>query len=262
MSVTKRIMKEELKRGETLLGIGILSNNTDFVEVAGMAGFDFIYLDREHTTVSWETLKGLIVAADAVNTPVIVRVEENDVIMIRKALEVGAQGILIPHVNTKEEALRAVRAAKFPPEGVRGAELNVRSGRFSTKDWKTYVDETDRETLVSILIEDREAMKHIDDVLSVEGLDAVCFGPVDYSFSMGLSGDREHPLVQRDFDILIKKCKERGIFVQYTPVPQDLSSVKSAIERGVSMLFLGDDLSAFQLRCIDLIENVYKKIKG
>ena len=259
---TKRVMKEELKEGRVLLGMGILSDSTDFVEIAGMAGFDFIYLDREHTTVSWDTLKKLVIAADAVNTPVTIRVEANDDVIIRKALEIGAQGILVPHVCTKEDTIKAVKAAKFPPMGVRGTELNVRSARFATQSWATYAPWANRETLVSILFEDKKAMEHVDEILSVEGLDALCFGPGDYSFSMGIVGNRDHPLVQKDFDIVIEKCKKRGIYVQYTPVPQDYTNVKKAVDRGVNMLYLGNDMSAFQLQCKNLMENVYKKIKG
>ena len=264
MSRKKRVMKEELKSGKILLGMGVESENTDFVEIAAMVGFDFIYLDQEHTTTSWETLKRLVIAADLYDTPVIVRVEKNDEVAIRKALEMGVQGILVPHVCTKEETIKAIQAAKFPPKGVRGAASNVRSAGFGARDWKNYVPEANSDVLVSIMFEDKKAMENVDEILSVDGLDAVCYGPVDYAFSKGLGEKGEfrgHPLIEKDFDILIKKCKKRGIYIQYTPVPQDYVTVKEAIDRGVSFLFIGSDIVAFIQQCKNLMDNVYNKVK-
>lgn len=275
--MAKNFLRERIRRGEVVLGMGILSASTDFVEIAARAGFDFIYLDREFTATGWDKIKRMIAGADIYNVPTIVRVERNDSNTIGKSLTLGAKGILVPHVCTKEDAIKVLESARFFPEGSRGAESSARSAGFAVKDWPRYVAKSNRETLVSIMIEDKEAVDNIDEILSVEGVDAICFGALDYSFSIGKPGKRSgHGPVQETFNLLLDKANEKGISMMYTPVlaervgragvdvkqmQSQSARLQSLIDRGARILIVGDDMGIFQQGCADILDAFENMLK-
>ena len=164
MSLVRKSLRERLDDGEIIFGPWVLSTNPAFAEIPGLLDFDFVYFDMEHTSNCWETIEKLILAALSTGTPTIVRVEDANPVNIRKVFELGAEGVLVPHVCTREDTEYIVRVAKFPPLGIRGTANTVRSAKYYTPDFKAYLEESNRKTLVCALIEDKEAIENIEEI--------------------------------------------------------------------------------------------------
>ena len=238
-------LKEKIKRGP-VFGIACFTGVASVIESIGHNGLDFIYLDLEHTP--WMLGDGFekqIMSARLAGLSVLVRMASNDEVSIRKVLEWGADGVVIPHCRSKEDAEESVRAAKFSPLGRRGGESNVRAARFGSAgfDWNSYIADQNRDTLVIPMDEDYEFTENIDEILSVPGVDAVNFGPIDYAISLNLSvGYSMGEEVKTAFDTLVKKCREKGIGVLGPVVPPSKENIQQSIDNGYTMLILGNDM--------------------
>lgn len=262
----KDTLRKRLRNGEPIVGLGMRSGSTDFIEIAGMAGFDFVYIDRQHDINTWDALKNFVLAADVVDIACIIRVEENHAPIIWRSLDIGAQGVLVPDVFTKNEMIKVVQAAKYPPDGNRGEPVHDRSSLFHVEDWPSYMRKKNDETTVWIMVESKKALDNLDDILSVKWLDCVTFGPVDYSLSVGVPGQREHPLIKQAQETILRKAKEHGVAVQMV-VPRDatgfpdLHACRELVKRGANCLLFGVDKNMFMQGCKDLMERVVKKLK-
>jgi 2-dehydro-3-deoxyglucarate aldolase len=177
----KNPLKEKLKKGEAVIGTFVLIGHPDVAEWLSRVGYDWLLLDTEHSPTGYETLQRMMQAMNGSNCVPIVRPQWNDPVTIKRVLDIGAYGVLIPWVNSKEDAENAVRYCKYPPEGIRGYGPR-RAGMFDPDYYKTANDEL----LISIQIETQEALDNLDEILSVDGIDACYIGPWDLSVSLGL----------------------------------------------------------------------------
>ncbi|MFE0022064.1 HpcH/HpaI aldolase/citrate lyase family protein [Amycolatopsis sp. NPDC059021] len=163
------------------------------VELAGHTGFDFVLLDTEHGSADTGELEQHLRAADAAGIPVLVRVAATDPAAILRALDAGAAGIVVPHVSTAEAAEAAVRAAHYPPRGVRGLAVSTRAGRYGSTSLADHLAKASRETVVVVQAEDVEAARNCGAIAATAGVDAVWIGPTDLSLSLGVPGQLRHP---------------------------------------------------------------------
>lgn len=228
----RNIVKEKLKCGEKVLGcfVGIYSPN--LIELIGHAGYDFVVIDDEHGAFSYSELENLVRTADSVNLVPIVRVSY-DPSSIQKALDRGAKGIQVPMVNTKEQAELAVRKAKFPPRGTRGAAYSHRAARFGKLKGKPFLDASDENILVIPHIETEEAVQNFDEIINVEGVDAVFIGTTDLSVNMGYKEQGvEHPVLKTIVSDLYQKAEKQKIPIGTVAI--DSSSAKQAYDQGAS----------------------------
>lgn len=152
-------------------------------EIIAKSGYDWALIDMEHGPGDIMTLLTQCQALNAYDVVPLVRTPSNDQVIIKRILDAGAYGILVPHVNTADEAKRAVAAAKYPPLGCRGIAPSPRAGGFSMNG-QNYLAHANEQTLVIAAVETPEALKHIDEICSVEGLDGVFIGPMDLATSM------------------------------------------------------------------------------
>jgi 2-dehydro-3-deoxyglucarate aldolase len=177
----KNNLKAMLREGKVAIGASVTIGHPEVAEVIGHLGFDWAFYDMEHTPMSLETVQTMMQAmAFSPCTPV-VRVPWNDPVYVKKALDIGAHGIIIPMVSTKEEAERATRSMRYPPNGMRG--FGPRRASFADAD---YVKTADKELFLAIQIESQKGVDNIDDILSVSGIDAVFLGPYDLSLNLGV----------------------------------------------------------------------------
>ena len=152
-----------LEKGETPLGMQMFTHDPDLIEIVGYTGFDFVMIDMEHSRVNPETMVNCIRAAEASGLSPLIRVAENNPSLIRYSIEAGAQGVIVPLVNTAEEAKKAVTAVKYPPEGIRGFAF------CRANDWGVIFDEyaknANRDIVVVVMIESKEAVENIQDAI-------------------------------------------------------------------------------------------------
>jgi len=209
----KKPLRWRLRNGEVLFGPFMKLASPQIVEIVGRTGFDFVILDTEHAPLDFESVENLVRAADGVKLPALVRVYENSPSLISRSLDVGAEGILVPHISSGEEARALSRAARFAPDGERGICRYVRAAGFSGMDRYAYFEEANRNTLVVAIVEGKEGIANLDEVLSTPGLDVVFIGPYDLSQSLGVVGQVDNPEVVRVVQHLVERARSFGVAV-------------------------------------------------
>jgi 4-hydroxy-2-oxoheptanedioate aldolase len=205
-----------LKGNKPLFGIFVGLASPAVVEMCGHAGFDFVIIDNEHGPASIETTEHLIRAARCANIIPIVRTLEPEILRI---LDIGASAIQVPQVNTAEQARRIVAAAKYPPVGNRGAAFSPRAAGYGFFGGAAHAKTSNEGLGVILMIETREALDNLDEILAVPGIDALFIGPNDLSFSMGFSGDQKHTDVVGAIDSAIKKIARSKVAAGLMTVP-------------------------------------------
>jgi 2-keto-3-deoxy-L-rhamnonate aldolase RhmA len=177
----KNHLKALLRKGDVAIGASVTMGHPEVAEVIGHAGFDWAFYDMEHTPMSLETVQNMMQVMSFSQCTPVVRVPWNDAVYVKKALDIGAHGIIVPMVNTKEEAERASRSMKYPPNGIRG--FGPRRASLADPD---YVKTADQELILAIQIESQKGVDNIDEILSVGGIDVVFLGPYDLSLNLGV----------------------------------------------------------------------------
>jgi len=244
-------MKQTLKAlmaASNTFGMNIYSTSAMAIEVAGNWGLDFVFVDAEHTSLGVDRdMEKLILAAKCAGIHSLVRVRGTLEWDIRKALEMGASGVIIPQVHTAEQMRSIIRYSKFPPLGRRGGDSSVRSANYAGPgfDWASYTQAENARSVIVPMAESYEFFDNIDEILDVEGIDAVHFGPADYSLSRQLPVDYRlgHPEVLARLQLLIEKCHARAIQVMVPCFPADGETARRLIDMGSDMLLMGSDLS-------------------
>ncbi|MGO0061876.1 HpcH/HpaI aldolase family protein [Brevibacillus fluminis] len=227
-------VKEKLKKGEPAVGALVGMYASDLVEMIGYAGFDFVLIDNEHGAFSQREIEQMIRAAELAAIVPIVRVSY-DPSDIQKALDLGAKGIQVPMVNTREEAEQVVKRAKFPPIGQRGAAFITRSARFGKDGGKPYLDAADEQTLIIVHIETPEAVANFTEIVSVPGVDAAFIGPTDLSISLGYKeAGAAHPEFQQVMQRLYDTARELN--VPLGNIATSAAGVRDELGRGTSLV--------------------------
>ncbi len=238
-------LKAKLRARELVLGMQHSSGSAAVLELLGRCGFDFVILDMEHTAYSIALVEDLVRAAEAVGLVALVRVLHGDAHLIMQALDTGAQGVLVPHIRTRAECEAVVAAKRFQPLGVRGKTSASRAAGWGTREWSEYEQWANEETLVVPIIEDREAVGALEEILSVPGLELVAVGPGDLSQSYGEpeQGLRARPVMEA-LERTIAYCEPRGIGVMTIPAP-DMSAelVRELVQKGARVIWYGGDLN-------------------
>lgn len=184
----------------TFVGLG----HPDVTEILSRMGFDWLVIDSEHSPIGPETIQLMLQAMNGTDCTPIVRPPWNDLVMIKRVLDIGAHGVLIPWINTGEDAENAVRACKYPPRGLRGYGPR-RAGLFD----RDYLGTANEEILVIAQIETREAVTNLDEILSVEGLDACYIGSFDLAVNFGLRfPDFSNPEYLAAFDKVLEAAEK------------------------------------------------------
>ncbi|MBT7189537.1 MAG: 2,4-dihydroxyhept-2-ene-1,7-dioic acid aldolase [Anaerolineae bacterium] len=191
----KNLLKEKIKAGKKTAGAWVQLASPFTAEIFSSAGFDWLMLDMEHAPGDILTLVSQVHAMKGTDTVPLVRTPWNDFVAIKKILDAGAQGVLIPYVNNKEEAELAVKTCKYPTEGIRGVAGSPRAAGYGM-NIGNYLQRANEEIFIMIAVETPEAVKNLDEILEVEGLDGIFIGPMDLASSMGYFGNPSEPKVQ------------------------------------------------------------------
>jgi len=225
-----------LRRGDPLIGTIVTINSSTVVELLARCGFDWLFLDGEHAPLGAADLQHLVQAAGD-EMPCVVRVPSSDEVFIKQALDIGAAGIIVPQVNTAEQAESVVRFAKYSPEGMRGVGL-ARAHGYGM-DFAKYINNANHDTAVIVQAEHAEAVKNIDAIVKVEGVDAVLVGPYDLSASLGKIGQVEDPEVVHAISQVTEACAAASMPLGLFAVAA--TSLEPYIKRGYTLLVAGVD---------------------
>jgi 4-hydroxy-2-oxoheptanedioate aldolase len=194
-------MIEKIRQGQPALGLSLMIPSPQLVEMAGKIGFDWVLIDCEHGSISLETVELMAMAAEAAGITAIVRPPKNDPEIIVQYMDRGVAGLQAPHINTASEARQVVAAVKYHPLGARSLAVGTRSAGYGFNiDLAEYTAQANRDTLVCVQIEDKEALDNIADIAAVEGVDVLFVGPSDLSQSLGYPGQSGHPVVREAMD--------------------------------------------------------------
>ncbi|MFC2016351.1 HpcH/HpaI aldolase/citrate lyase family protein [Chloroflexota bacterium] len=226
----KNQAKEKLINGGTIYGVFCNFYSPMIVELIGHIGFDFVLVDAEHGPAEVESCEHMVRAAESAGIPIFIRVAMNIRQNILRYLDIGAQGVQLPMVNTRTEAEAVVQAVKYPPQGRRGLAA-MRAADYGLKmSLKDYARMANQEILVVVQIETVEAMNNLDELLTVEGIDVFFIGPTDLSTSMGYVGQANHPEVQATIERLVREIHAAGKVAG--TVAYDNEALTKAKERG------------------------------
>lgn len=235
-------VKRALMNGEVQIGTWInVLGTPQITRMVATAGFDFLYIDMEHSILSIETVGDLCYAALAAGLVPIVRPPAKDPHLLTRPLDGGAMGLLIPHVDTREEAEAVIRAICFPPLGERGMNLQGVHTGFGKANGDEYVKATHAETLLLVQIESDRGIGNLDGILSVDGVDGAVIGRADLSTDLGLPGQTNHPEVVRRVETMIAACQRHGKIPGL--LVQDIASAKEWIAKGVRLVPYANEVS-------------------
>ena len=251
----KNRLKEALKSGKTVFGPFLKLTDPAVVEIMGFAGFDFVIIDQEHGPISIESAPNMIRAAEAVDVTPVIRVPDNNEPLILRALDIGAQGVEIPQINCKDDALKAVKSVKYSPQGTRGVCRYVRAANYSSMDKFKYFQEANEETMIIAHIEGIEGINNLDEILSVSGLDVIFIGPYDLSQSLDVPGEINNPLVIEKMKEVVLKCKQYKIAVG--TFADDIQTVKKWISLGIQYMSFSVDVGILY----NISKNIIKQLK-
>ncbi len=231
-------MKQRIQDGESLVGAFVNVPHPELVEILGLSGIDFVIVDAEHTSLTPKLAEELIRAAELHDVTPVARVGRNDPQTIQKFLESGAQGVLIPLVNTGDDAQRVVDAVKYPPIGKRGlAPSRTSQWGLGEGGIGQHVEDANRETFIGVQIETHEAVDHFDDIANTDHVDLIFFGPSDLSTALGLPGQAQHPDVIRIIERLSQHAREAGKAVG--TIAQNAEAAQRWRESGIQWLCTG-----------------------
>ncbi|MGI0078448.1 MAG: HpcH/HpaI aldolase family protein [Nitrososphaerales archaeon] len=204
----KNNLKQRLYAGETCFGTWITIANPDIVEILKQIGFEWFVFDMEHSYLSIETVKTMMQALGSGGPSPMVRIGQVDQLLVKRALDAGSEGLLVPLVNNAEDAERVVRYSMYPPAGVRGAGPG-RASQFGM-NFSEYLRQANLEIMLCVQIETKEALSNVDEILDTKGIDVGFVGPTDLTISLGLLDDRANPKVMEAMERAIKSCKSHG----------------------------------------------------
>lgn len=242
MAIAINAAKARLKKDQLAVGIGVrLVRNVDIIKVMKAAGFDWLFLDLEHGSMSIETACAISVAAQDSGIAPIVRVPHGELAMATRVLDGGALGIVIPHVDTAEEAKEIADRLRYPPRGHRSVGGGQAQFDYAPMPMGEMTKQSDDNTLIVVMIETPKAVKNAAAIAAVPGIDCLLVGASDLSMELGIPGETGHPKVQAAVDKVIAACRKHGKWPGMGGAYSE-ELLKLYTSKGMKLILAGNDL--------------------
>lgn len=200
-----------LQAGKPAIGVTITTNNVETAARAASVGFDFLWIEMEHSPVSLETLRNVVLATRGLKAIPFARVPVTEYWTAKRVMDSGVLGVIFPFASTPDLARRAAEACKYPPNGRRGSGAGLATFRWPPAE--AYYDFADRNMLVVAMIEEAEAVEHIDEIAATAGVDVLFIGPSDLSFSLGLRGRQDEPELKHAVERIVDAARKHNKFL-------------------------------------------------
>lgn len=250
--------RSRLAKKGVLVGTQCFTGNAAIVEILGHSGWDWVSLDMEHATSSFADIEQLVRAANWSNIVALVRVAENDPVLISKALDSGAAGVIVPHIASAADLREAVGATQYPPHGVRGACSTTRATGYGAQPWKEYVEQANKGVVVIPLIEDKAGVDAFDELLAVDNVPVYWIGITDLTVSLGFPGaDFHHPELVKLAKSLNQRAAAAGKELMIAAAPHLRADyIKHLVSLGFRLISIGTDLSLYRQSVIKIAAEV------
>lgn len=254
----KNTLKKKLAKRVITLGSWVTLGHPSVAEVMAAAGFEWLTVDMEHSAITLAEAQHLIQVIELAGCVPLVRVGFNDPNLIKRVMDAGAHGVIVPQVNSVKEAKLAVSAVRYPPEGTRGVGL-ARAQGYGT-DFEEYKKWNDRESIVIVQVENIRAVDAIDEILSVDGVDGFIVGPYDLSASLGVPGQFTHPAFLKAMKRVQGAIgKNPGVSAGFHVVPPEPDLVREKISEGYTFLAYSLDSLFLAETCRSGLRQILKK---
>lgn len=244
--------KEKLRHGTPALGGWMLVGHPAIAEVMAGEGVDWIAVDLEHTTTDLQTFYHVALALKGTGCDLLARLHSCDPVQAKLVLDAGAQGIIVPSVNSPEQAAQAAAMSRFPPRGSRGVSLS-RATDFG-RDFTGYFARHNDDVLVVVMLEHIDSVAQADAILATPGIDAAFIGPYDLSASMGLAGQLDHPHVLAAQKTILDACTRHKVAPGIHVVPVDADEVARRIDAGFRFIGCGTDTLFIMHGCRNMLK--------
>lgn len=240
-------LKSKLNNKILTIGSWITLGHPAIAEIMAKSGFDWLTVDMEHSAITLDQAQQLIQIIELCGVTPLVRVGKNDPNLIKRVMDAGAHGVVVPMVNTKEDAVNAVNAVKYPPIGTRGVGL-ARAQGYGL-EFERYREWVNKESIVIVQIEHIEAINNLEDVLGVKGVDGFIVGPYDLSASLGKPGDFEHDKIKESFNKINEISKKFNIASGFHVIPPDAEEGLRKIREGYRFIGFSLDTLFLGIKC-------------
>lgn len=252
-------LKQKLKQGKTTFGTWLTTGHTNIAEIMAQSGFEWITIDMEHSTITLDIAQQLIQVIEGYDVVPLVRVGEKNPNLIKRVMDAGAYGVIVPMVNSKEDAELTVKAVKYPPTGTRGVGLARAQGYgFNFDEYKTALKDN---SIVIAQIEHIDGVNNLEEILLVKGIDGCIIGPYDLSGSLGIPGKFNDPKVKSALDKVEKTCKKMGVPLGMHVIQPDYKEVKKCADKGYSFLAVSLDTLFLGNICREQLKKCKTEIK-
>ena len=231
--------RQSLLDKKQTLGAWMQIGHPAIAEIFARTGFDWICVDLEHGAIDLETMTNIFRTIDAFDCVPVARLPLNDPVWIHRSLDAGARALIIPMVKTAAEAENSIKEAKYPPRGVRG--FGYSRANMHGMDFDEYIKIANEEIAMIMQIEHKDAIANLEDIVKVEGVDALFIGPLDLSGSMGITGQMDHPDMVAALEKYRKVAAEANISFGIHIVRPNEKNIKINIDQGYTMIALGLD---------------------
>jgi 2-dehydro-3-deoxyglucarate aldolase len=240
-------LRKKLRNKELTIGSWITLGHPSIAEIMARAGYEWLVVDLEHSVITIREAQELIRVIDQCGVTPLVRLSSNDSVQIKRVMDAGAHGIIVPMVNSASEAKQAVSAVRYPPEGRRGVGLARAQGYGTT--FEHYLSWVNKETVVIVQVEHGDAVKNLEAILSVEGVDGYIVGPYDLSGSLGVPGQFDHPLMLDTMDRIREVGEASGKAPGIHVVEPDPEQLQKRVDQGYVFVAYSVDIRMFDCSC-------------
>jgi len=246
-------LKQRLKKGDVLFGPWCVIPSVSVMNIIASGGFDFVIIDLEHGPTSFETAGKMIMAAQLEGVGAIVRLGQINEEHILKSLDIGADGVLMAHVESAADAREAVALAKYHPVGKRGFSPYTRAGRYSGGDITEHARQQNERTIVGVLVEGKDGIDNLAEIVTTPNLDLVYIGAYDLSQAMGMPGEVGHPKVKEAMKDAIQAIRSAGISAGGY-VAKNADDIRWMVGLGMQFITYLPDCAIFHRACMAAVD--------
>ncbi len=258
-AITENPVKKALKEGKVVIGATVTAANPDVAATLAGVGFDFLWIEMEHSPLTLETVRSMILTTRGLKAMPFTRVPVNEPWMAKRALDIGSLGVIFPFTSSRELAEQAVKSCKYPPQGIRGYGPTMAASRWgmSGSDYAKFANEN---VLVVVIIEQKQAIDNIDEIASVPGIDVLFIGANDLSYSLGVGGKTNDPMVEAAVSKVLAAGKKHNVPVGYPA--GNPTEINKRIAQGFRFFQAPSDLNLMAAGARDLLSRIQREEGG